>query len=89
MAITQTAFSVGTAAILIVDRDDNPQQVTLHNHEHANNHEIYVGASNVTAANGLHVRHTETLQIVVAPGDQLYAIADGASRDLRVLVRNV
>ena len=89
MAISAQNFSIGTTAQRIVSRDDNPQQVILHNHEHANNHEIYYGSSNVTTTTGMHLQHTETMQIVIAPGDELWAIADGADRDLRVLIRNV
>jgi hypothetical protein len=89
MAIIAQNLSIGTVAQRIISRDDNPQHVILHNHEHANNHEIYVGLSNVTTTTGLHIRHTETIQIVIAPGDELWAIADGDARDLRVLIRNV
>jgi hypothetical protein len=88
MAFIATHYAVGTAAILVVPRDDNPQQVVLHNHEHANNHEIFLGPSGVTTATGLHLIHTETIQLVVAPGDELYAVSDGANRVLHVLTRN-
>lgn len=89
MAYLAQHYAVGTAAVLIVPADDNPQQVVLHNHEHANNHEIYLGPDGVIASTGLHLIHSETLQLTVAPGDKLYAVADGASRELHVLIRNV
>lgn len=89
MAFIANHYQVGTAAVRVVSKDDNPQQVVLHNHEHANNHEIYLGPSGVTTSNGLHLIHTETMQLVVAPGDELYAVADGTNRELHVLIRNV
>jgi hypothetical protein len=88
MAYIAQHYAVGTAAIMVVPADDNPQQVVLHNHEHANNHEIYLGPAGVTAATGLHLIHSETLQLTVAAGDELYAIADGTDRELHVLIRN-
>lgn len=89
MAITTTNFSIGTAAVLIVPRDDNSQQVVLHNHEHQNNHEIFIGNSSVTTTTGMHVPATETIQLTIAPGDELYACADGSDRELHVFIRNV
>lgn len=89
MAIITQAFTIGTVATRIVSKDDNPQHVILHNHEHASNHDIYYGASNVTTSNGMHLLETETHQLVVAPGDEIYAISDGDNRAMRVLIRNV
>jgi hypothetical protein len=89
MSYMATHYAVGTAAIMVVPRDDNPQHVVLHNHEHSNNHEIYLGPAGVTTATGLHLIHTETMHLTVAPGDELYAVADGVARQLHVLIRNV
>lgn len=88
MAYIAKHHQVGTSAIMVVPADDNPQQVVLHNHEHANNHEIFLGPAGVTTATGLHLIHSETLQLNVAAGDELYAIADGNNRELHVLIRN-
>jgi len=88
MPIQTAQYSVGTAAVLVVPRDDNPQTVLLHNHEHNNNHLIFAGSSTVTTTTGIHIPATETLQVTVPAGDELYACADGASRVLHVLIRN-
>jgi hypothetical protein len=88
MAIITRQYSLGTATVLIVPRDDNPQVALLHNHEHNNNHEIFVGASTVTTTTGIHIPATETLQVTIPAGDELYACADGANRVLHVLIRN-
>lgn len=85
MAIINQSISVGTVVVNIVEQDDNPQEVSMHNSD--GSHSIWVGSSTVTTANGFEIEKKEALQIVVAPGDQLYAIADGANRDLRVLIR--
>lgn len=81
-----TNYSIGTVATLVVPATDGIQQVILHNHEHANNHEIFVNGPGVTTTNGLHLQHTETIQFNVAAGDTVWAIADGAARDLRVAI---
>ena len=78
-------YLVGTVATLVVPASDRIQQVVLHNHEHASNHEIFINGPGVTTTNGMHLPHTETIQFNVAAGDAVWAIADGAERDLRVL----
>ena len=89
MAYLAQHYAVGTAAMLVVTADENSQQVVLHNHEHSNNHEIYLGPDGVTTSTGLHLIHSETIHLTVAPGDKLYAVADGSNRELHVLIRKV
>ena len=79
-------YLVGTVATLVVPASDRIQQVVLHNHEHASNHEIFINGPGVTTTNGMHLPNTETIQFNVAAGDTVWAIADGAARDLRVLI---
>lgn len=79
-------YLVGTVATLVVPASDRIQQVVLHNHEHASNHEIFINGPGVTTTNGMHLPNTETIQFNVAAGDTVWAIADGAERDLRVLI---
>ena len=79
-------YLVGTVATLVVPASDRIQQVVLHNHEHSSNHEIFINGPGVTTTNGMHLPNTETIQFNVAAGDTVWAIADGASRDLRVLI---
>ena len=79
-------YLIGTVAALVVPASDRIQQVVLHNHEHSSNHEIFINGPGVTTTNGMHLPNTETIQFNVAAGDTVWAIADGASRDLRVLI---
>lgn len=79
-------YLIGTVAALVVPASDRIQQVILHNHEHASNHEIYVNGPGVTTTNGMHIPNTETIQFNVAAGDTVWAISDGDARDLRVLI---
>jgi hypothetical protein len=83
---TQYSYSIGTVASLVVPASDGIQQVVLHNHEHASNHDIYYGNSAVTVDSGLHLLETETHFLSVAAGDTVWAIADGTNRAMRVLI---
>ena len=86
MPITTAHFLVGTTRVQIVAPDSQPQHVCIHNHEHATSREIYIGGSDVTASNGIHAVATQTSQLTLQPGDSLWAVADGANRELHVLI---
>jgi hypothetical protein len=86
MPITQQHFSVGSAvAIQIVEPDNMAQHVCIHNHEHSQNSNVFIGGSDVTINNGIHALATLTSQITIGPGDSLWAIADVDDCELHVL----
>lgn len=80
MATTIQAITVTTTAQSIVDIDNVEQYVTLHS-----NGSTYVGASNVTSDNGIHVSNGQTLQLTISEGCDLWAVAAAGSHTLRVL----
>lgn len=82
MPFVATNFSIGTVATLIVPAHSNPQEVHIHNNSE---HTIYIGATNVTTTTGLNVLKQQTEELYLVPGDALYAISNGADRDVRVL----
>jgi hypothetical protein len=69
---------------LVVPPDVEPQEVCIHNHEHNQNHEIFLGNASVTLANGMHAVATQTSIITLEPGDSLFAIANQTS-NLRIM----
>jgi hypothetical protein len=72
---------------LVVSRNVEPQEVCIHNHEHSQNHEIFLGNETVTVANGMHAVATQTSIITLEPGDELYAItANNGGANLRIMV---
>jgi hypothetical protein len=72
---------------LVVPRDVEPQEVCIHNHEHSQNKEIFLGNETVTVADGMHARATETSIITLEPGDELYAITtNNGGANLRIMV---
>jgi hypothetical protein len=86
MAIQTFSYNLATnVRTLVVGASTSVQHVCIHNHEHNQNHEIYIGGPDVTLANGMHAVATETGVLQLLPGDELYAIANQAS-NLRILV---
>jgi SAM-dependent MidA family methyltransferase len=70
---------------LVAPASTSVQKVRVHNHEHNQNHDIFLGNADVTATNGMHLVATETTEMQLLPGDDLYAIAT-QNCNLRVLV---
>jgi hypothetical protein len=86
MTIRTYAYDLQTGVrTLIVGASVSVQHICIHNHEHNQNHEIFVGGSDVTLANGMHAVATQTGVLQLLPGDELFAIANQAS-NIRVLV---
>ena len=86
MSLIAAHYSIGTVATLVVPASDHIQQVILHNHEHNSNSQIYVNGPGVTVSNGMHLPDTETIQMNIAAGDAVWAIADTTDNELHVLV---
>jgi hypothetical protein len=76
---------VANVRTLVVPASVGVQHICIHNHEHNQNHEIYVGGPDVTLANGMHAVATQTSVIQLLPMDELYAIAN-QDCNLRILV---
>lgn len=86
MPITTARFTLGTAtATQIVAPDNQPQHVTIHEADHSESTTALLGASNVSAANGLHIHAAETLQFEVGPEDELWAISSQGAPVLHVM----
>jgi hypothetical protein len=72
---------------LVVPPSVEPQEVCIHNHEHSQNKEIFLGNETVTVANGMHAVATQTSLITLTPGDALWAItANSSGANLRIMV---
>jgi hypothetical protein len=76
---------VANVRTLVVPPQTVSQEVCIHNHEHNQNHEIFLGNSGVTLANGMHAVATQTSIITLGPNDDLYAITNTDS-NLRIMV---
>ena len=87
MAVITYAYDlVQNVRTLVVPASTSVQKVCIHNHEHATSKEIFIGNSEVTVNNGMHAVATETGQVQLLPGDDLYAITAQTGVNLRILV---
>jgi len=86
--VITTAQYTLTAGVrqLIAERSTNPQHVCIHNHEHNQNREIFIGNASVTTSTGIHAVATQTSMLPVEPGDQLYAITNEDTAIIHVLI---
>jgi hypothetical protein len=77
--------AVGTAAVHILGPYGSPTQVLLHNAEKTGNNYIFFGGSSaVTTSTGIHMDPSDNYQIILQPGNSLWAIAS-ATKDLHVM----
>jgi hypothetical protein len=87
MAVKTYGFDlVQNVRTLVVGASSSVQHVCVHNHDHNNNKEIFIGGSDVTVANGMHAVATQTGVVQLMPGDELYAITPETAINLRILV---
>jgi hypothetical protein len=84
MAFTTEAFALNSTPTLIAHATFNPMRVLVHNHEHQNNHDVYIGGSAVSESNGLHIPETETVEIYLAAGDLLWGVGSSNPTACRV-----
>jgi hypothetical protein len=86
MAVKTYGYNlVANVRVLVVPPSTGVQHVCIHNHEHSQNREIFLGGPDVTLENGMHAVATQTSVIQLLPMDELYAIAD-SNCNLRILV---
>jgi hypothetical protein len=78
--------AVGTAAVQIIGTNQNPVQVILHNGVKSSNEYIWFGGSSaVTTLTGAHLDDADTYQLIIQPGNELWAITDAGTKELHVL----
>jgi hypothetical protein len=87
MAVKTYGFDlVQNVRTLVVWASSSVQHVSVHNHEHSLNKEIFIGGADVTVDNGMHAVATETVTVQLLPGDELFAITSQTGCNLRILV---
>jgi len=90
MAITATAHTVSTTAVLLSSTDNDRTagpQVWVYGEYHGGSSKIAIGPAGVTMSTGIHIYGGETFgPIHLSAGDELYAISDASpGLDVRVL----
>lgn len=83
-------ISVGTTAVRVLEPAMKPREVLLHNAIKSSNEYIWFGGgSAVTTSTGAHLDNAATYQIVLQPGNELWAITDSGTKSLHVLWQEV
>jgi hypothetical protein len=87
MAVKTYGFDlVQNVRTLVVGASASVQHVCIHNHDHNQNKEIFIGGADVTVDNGMHAVATQTGMVQLLPGDELFAITAQTGLNLRILV---
>jgi hypothetical protein len=86
MPLTTSHKTLGTVTpTKICDATSIPQTVWVHNSEHSQSDEVFVGNASVSTATGMHIHSEETLKIDLDPGTDLWAISDTDGSILHVM----
>lgn len=87
MPIENAVYTLGSAtATLVASNDNQAQSVHLKNMTKSSNEYIWLGGtSSVGTASGLELEPQEHIEIMIRPGDELWAISTPAGLKLGVL----
>ena len=87
MAVTSKQFTLSDVTpTKIVDAHNMDQQVVLHNMTKSSNQYVHFGPSTVTTTNSIHIDPGETVNLVIKPGDDLWAVSDPSGLVVGVFV---
>jgi len=82
--------SVPTTAVKILGKHNGPIHIILHNAVKSSNEYIWFGGSSaMTTSTGAHLDNAATYQLVLQPGNELWAITDAGTKSLHVLWQEV
>jgi hypothetical protein len=69
----------------IVSASTQPQYVKLHNATKSSNAYVFIGNDTLTLSNGYHMDSAETIELLLTPNDDLYAMSDPNGLEVHVL----
>ena len=85
MPTSSSAVAVGTAAVEIYSSEQPTEYVYLQDGDYDGSSLVYVGGSDVTVDTGIKLSKINITVFSLYGFDQLYAISDSASGEVRVL----
>jgi hypothetical protein len=77
MAISSGQITVGLTRVAIDGVSTNPFHLHIHNNE--NTKSLYIGGPDLTISNGLKIPAGDSLEVIIAPNDQLYVVSDSGT----------
>ena len=83
-------YTIGTVSQKIIGPFLNPVTVLLHNANKQSNTFIWFGGgSAVTTSTGAHLDNSDTYQLTLLPGNEIWAISDDTGRALHAIWQNI
>ena len=77
MPVKSSQFTLSNVTpVQIVEPDNMGQEVHLHNMTKSSNEYVFVGTSDVTTTNAIHIDPGEDLHLELRPGDDLWAVSN-------------
>ncbi|CAB4153708.1 hypothetical protein UFOVP625_18 [uncultured Caudovirales phage] len=76
-----TAITVTTSPTLLIAADNQNRVCYLH----SGTGSVYIGGSDVTAANGIHLSNGTTMEITLPIGETIYGITSSSTQTMRTL----
>ena len=82
---TATYTLSDTTPTQVVEPDNMPQEVHLHNMTKSSNEYIHIGPSSVGTANSIHIDPGESKVLNLRPGDDLWAVSNPSGLEIGVM----
>lgn len=83
--IETAQHSIGTTPVLISAAHHMDVRLHIHTEEVGLANAIYIGNFDVDSDTGMRVSRSQDVDITLPPGQELYAVASGAGRELHVM----
>jgi hypothetical protein len=80
MAITSGQQTIGTSAQLVDGISPNPSRLHIHNMD--NSVDLYLGNNTVTTTTGLRLEKLDSIELVMNPGESLYAVSSAGTHTI-------
>jgi hypothetical protein len=80
MAITSGQQTIGTSAQLVDGISPNPSRLHIHNMDNSVN--LYLGNDTVTTTTGLRLEKLDSIELVMNPGESLYAVSSAGTHTI-------
>jgi hypothetical protein len=80
MAITSGQLTVGTSRTEIDGISTSPSRLHVHNNDNTN--DLFLGNGSVTSSNGLRLMKLDSIELIMNPGEALYAVSASGSHQV-------
>ena len=80
MAITSGQQTIGTTRQLVDGISPNPSRLHIHNMD--NSVDLYLGNNTVTITTGLRLEKLDSIELVMNPGESLYAVSSAGTHTI-------